>query len=97
MKSENPPILLAFLDCFALAVAFRGLSCVCRLGYCLGCFAPVVCGFRLGCVVGVSFSLRMIATKRKGEPLGLVLSSWVVGCFIWLLLCTPRARQYSGR
>ena len=38
-----------FVDCFALAVAFRGLSCVCRLGCCLGCFAPVVCGFLLGC------------------------------------------------
>ena len=35
------------------------------------CFSWVVgCG---------SFSLRMIATKRKGKPLGLVLSSWVVG------------------
>ena len=31
------------MDCFALAVAFRGLSC----GY---CFAPVVCGFLLVCV-----------------------------------------------
>ena len=37
-----------FLDCFALAVACCGLSCVCRLG-CCGCFAPVVCGFLLGC------------------------------------------------
>ena len=44
------------------------------------CFAWVV-----GCVVvGVSFSLRMIATKRKGKPLGLVLSSWVVSCSILL-------------
>ena len=29
-------------------------------------------------VVGVSFSLRMIATKRKGAPCWCVLSSWVV-------------------
>ena len=68
MKSEMPPI---FLDCFALAVAFRGLSCLVALVASLLLFV----GFSW---VGVSFSLRMIATKKKGQAAGLVLSSWVV-------------------
>ena len=87
MKSESPPIflallaLLAFLDCFALAVAFRGLSCC--------CFAPVVCAgcvffVGLGCVVGVSFSLRMGATKRKGKRFACPL---FVGCGLVLCVC----------
>ena len=62
---------------FAIVVAFCGLSCVvawiASLLLFVG-FSWVVCWV----VVGGSFSLRMIATKRKGKPLGLVLSSWVV-------------------
>ena len=43
-------------------------------------------GWVVGCVVGGSFSLRMIATKRKGKLLGLVLSSWVVVYVMRLLI-----------
>ena len=39
----------------------------------------VACG---GCVVGGSFSLRMIATKRKGAPCWRVLSLFV-GCVLF--------------
>ena len=35
--------------------------------------------------------------KRKGAPCWCVLASWVVGCFIWLLLYIPRTRQVSTR
>ena len=42
--------------------------------------------FFVGCVVGGFLSLRMIATKRKGEPLGLVLSLFV-GCGLVLCVC----------
>ena len=76
MKSENASIFVGFapifLDCFALVVALCGLSC-CG-------FAPVVCGFLLGCGLCCWWfffpSDGMI--KRKGKLLGLVLSSWVV-------------------
>ena len=55
----------------ALAVALCGLSCVVAWVASLLLFV----GFSW---VGVSFSLRMIATKKKGQAAGLVLSSWVV-------------------
>ena len=74
-----PPILL---DCFALAVAFRGLSC-------LYCFAPVVCGFLLGCGLWLSFPLVGM-TKRKGAPL-LVLPLFVRGLWACISL-VPSAR-----
>lgn len=80
-----------FWGCFALAVAcitlllcFRGLSCVVAwfvevalLLLFVGFYWVVGCGF---------LSLRMIATKRKGKPLGLVLSSFV-GCCYSFAIC----------
>ena len=51
------------------------------------CFACAGCDWVVGCVVGGGFlSLRMIAIKRKGKPLGLVLSSGVVVLFVVLCL-----------
>ena len=56
------------------ALAFGCSVCVGSLGL----FAWLL--LFVGCVVGGSFSLRMIATKRKGAPLlVLPLCSWVVG------------------
>ena len=57
-----------FVDCFALSA-----SCIVVASLVL--IASLL--LFVGCVVGGSFSLWMIATKRKGKPLGLVLSSWV--------------------
>ena len=45
----------------ALAVAYWGLSCCC----CLVCFAPVVCGFLLGC--WFFFPLDACDKKKKGH------------------------------
>lgn len=74
MKGEMPPIflaLLSFLDCFALAVAFVVCLVVASFLFFVG-FSWVV--------GGGSFSLRLIATKRKGRLFGLSsLSLWVVG------------------
>ena len=87
--------------CFAFR--FSLFLCVCpafillSLCLCVGnpllAFLPCLCG----CVVGFSFSLSDVQTKRKGAPYWCVLSWCVVGCFIWLLLCTPRTRQDSSR
>ena len=65
MKSEMPPIFLAFLDCFALAVACCGLSCG-------RCFAPVVCGFLLGCGLccWCFFFPLDDCDKKKGQAVG---------------------------
>ena len=73
MKSESPPI---FSDCFApmvsaLAFVVASLVLFASLLFFVG-FSWVV-----GCVVGASFSLRMIATKRKGAPRWCVLSLFV--------------------
>ena len=83
-EERNAPIFLAllarlaFLGCFALAVAFRGLSCV------VAWVASLLLFVGFSWVVGVSFSLRMIATKRKGAPCWRVLSSFV-GLVTWFL------------
>ena len=69
MKSENLPIFSAF-----------ALSVSCIVVASLVLFALLLFFVGCGCVVGGgSFSLRMIATKRKGAPCRRVLSSWVVG------------------
>ena len=77
VKSEKPynfyaPALSASCIVIASLVLFALV-----LLFVLGAF-PL-----LGCVVGVSFSLRMIATKRKGGLFGSSsLRSLVVGLFI---------------
>ena len=67
-----------FLDCFALASAYCGLFCVCRLGYC-GCFVPVVCGFLLGC--GWCFFFPSDKTKTERVCFALRLYSVLVSLF----------------
>ena len=75
VKSEMPPIFLAFLACFALsALAVASIVIACLVV--LDCFVPVLCGFLLGC--WLSFPLDGM-TKRKGKPCWLVLSLFV-GC-----------------
>ena len=59
-----PPILLAFLDCFALSALAAASIVVASLVL----FALLL--FFVGCVVVGSFSLRMIATKKKGQAVG---------------------------
>ena len=71
MKSENPPIFSAF-----------ALSVSCIVVASLVLFALLLFFVGCGCVVGGSFSLWTIATKRRGAPRWRVLSSCVVG-----LLC----------
>ena len=59
-----PPILLAFLDCFALSALAAASIVVASLVL----FALLL--FFVGCVVVGSFSLLMIATKKKGQAVG---------------------------
>ena len=68
-----------FVDCFALAVA----CIVFVVSLALIALFLLFVGFSW--VVGGFLSLRMIATKKKGQAVGLVLSSWVVACVIRLL------------
>ena len=64
MKSESPPIFSALASgCIALLLRFVCFACIAFVALLL-----LFVGFVW--VVGVSFSLRMIATKRKGKPLG---------------------------
>ena len=85
MESENAANFVGFapifVDCFALMLSALAVALVVVIAslVLLSVF-PL-----LGCVVGVSFSLRMLATKRKGAKCFCVLSCPVVGCFIWLL------------
>ena len=46
-------------------------------------------------VVGCSFSLRMVATKRKGAPCWRVLSLFV-GCVLWLSYCIRDYETIAG-
>ena len=72
----SPALLLGFLPCL--------LSCSlsCLLGF-------VACsGFLLGLLF--LFPFRTICKRQGAIPC--VLSSWVVGCLIWSLLCIPRTR-----
>ena len=70
-----PPILLAFLACFALSA-----SCIVVASLALIVLFLLFVGFSwvVGCVVG-SFSLRMIATKERERRRWCSLSLFV-GC-----------------
>ena len=63
------------------------------------CFASCPFTFFALVVFVVSFSLSDYTDKKKGRKgfAPCVLLCPVVGCFIWLLLCTPRTRQVSDR
>ena len=62
MKSESPPIFSSLASgCIALLLRFVCFACIAFVALLL-LFVVVV-----WVVVGGSFSLRMIATKRKGK------------------------------
>ena len=90
------PLFYPFFIFFVLVLSFY--SCVCLLLCSLSFFALVVfiCSLALSSLF--LFPLRTIRKKkgRKGFA-PCVLSSFVVGCLIWSLLCTPRTRQGSIR
>ena len=64
-------------------------------------FAFVVLGLSTCLVftlfVGCCFFFPCGLYAKKGAPCWCVLSSCVVGCFIWLRLYIPRTRQVSAR
>ena len=87
VRKRNPANFLA------LAAAYCGLSCVCRLG-CCGCCAPVLCWLRL-CGFGALFGLWVVLLvvffpfgrydKKKGRTM-LARPLFVLG--LWLVICS---------
>ena len=65
-------LLLLFVLCFVLWLLL-GLLCSCCLWVSLGLWVVLL--------VLALFSLRMIATKKKGQAVALVLSSFVGCCY----------------
>ena len=63
----------------------------------LGLSSCLPCLFLCPCGVCVFFFPFGLYAKRKGAPCWCVLACPVVGCFIWLLLYTPRTLQMSAR
>ena len=82
------PGLLSLYPCVCLLLMLFAFACPLVLSLWLFVF-----------VVVVSFSLSDYTDKKKGRKgfAPCVLLCPVVGCFIWLLLCTPRTRQVSDR
>ena len=91
MESEMPPI---FLDCFALVFSALAVASIVIAWVIALLLLFVVFGFLCGCVVGVSFSLRVIATKKKGRAFRLVLSLFV-GCGL-LFVCYMFSAAFSA-
>ena len=80
------PLFLSFLPLFYLFAYLQGFA-----------FVVLVLSAFLLCFCVFFFPCGLYAKRKGAKVLPCVLACLVVGCFIWLLLCTPRIRQDSSR
>ena len=85
--------LVLYLVLLLLCLPFFLPLCSCFL--CLSSCPLLVLSLFVGCCCFL-FPCGCMG-KRKGAPCWCVLASWVVGCFILLLLYIPRTRLVSAR
>ena len=83
---------------FVLSLCFSFLSFTLSALFWLSFACPLVLSCLFLCLCCCFFFPYGLHAKRKGaKGCPCVLACLVVGCFIWLLLCTPRTRQVSAR
>ena len=83
---------------FYLFACFLSFTLFALFWLSFACPLVLSCLFLCLCGLCVFFFPCGLCAKRKGAKVfPCVLSSCVVGCFIWLLLCIPRTRQVSAR
>ena len=96
-------VLLSFCLSFSSLVLLSLLSCFCALALPFVSLSRslLLLSFLSGFVLVLLVLLFPFRTNRQKEGaqrvVPCVLASWVVGCFIWLLLCTLRTRPDSIR